>query len=104
VKALITGRTAENAWKIPQSAVLTAQDGKKSVMVVGSDGTAQKKDVTLGITDSDDVQVLSGLVQADMVITGGAYGLEKGTKVKVGKAEDEDEAKPDDASKGGEKD
>jgi HlyD family secretion protein len=103
VKALITGRTAEQAWKIPQSAVLTAQDGKKSVMVVASDGTAQKKDVTLGISDGDDVQVLSGITQSDMVITGGSYGLDKGTKVKVGKADEDDEAKPD-ASKGGEKD
>ena len=102
VKALITGRTAENAWKIPQSAVVTAQDGKKSVMVVGADGTAQKKDVTLGISDGDDVQVLSGVTQSDMVITGGAFGLDKGTKVKVGKAEEDDESKPD-ASKGGDK-
>ena len=103
VKALITGRTAENAWKIPQSAVLTAQDGKKSVMVVGADGTAQRKDVTLGISDGEDVQVLSGVTQTDLVITGGAYGLEETTKVQVGKAEEDDEAKPA-ASKGGEKD
>jgi hypothetical protein len=35
-----------------------------------------------------------------MVITGGAYGLDEGTKVKVGSAEADDEAKPA-ASKGG---
>jgi HlyD family secretion protein len=103
VKALITGNTAENAWKIPQSSVLTAQDGKKSVMVIGSDGTAQKKDVTLGISDGDDVQVLSGLAPSDMVITSGSYGLDKGTKVKAGKPDEDEEAKPA-ASKGGEKD
>jgi RND family efflux transporter MFP subunit len=102
VKVLITGKSVENAWKIPQSAVLTAQDGSKSVMVVGSDGAAHKKAVTLGITDGDDVQVLSGVTASDMVITGGAYGLDEGTKVKVGKADADDEAKPD-AGKAGDK-
>ena len=40
--------------------------------------------VTLGITDGDDVQILTGLTPADMVITGGSYGLDDGTKVKIG--------------------
>ncbi len=103
VKALITGTTVENALKIPQNAVLTAQDGSKSVMVVGSDNAAHKKPVTLGISDGEDVQVKSGVTASDMVITAGAYGLDDGTKVKIGKPEEEDEAKPD-ASKGGDKD
>src|SRR5579863_9852619 len=94
VKALITGKTVEDAWKIPNSAVLTAQDGSKSVMVVGPDGAAHKKAVTLGVTDGEDVQVVSGLSPSDMVITGGAYGLDEGTKVKVGAAEADDDAKP----------
>ncbi len=84
VKIVITGRTVEKAWKIPQAAVLTAQDGSKSVMVVGADGAAHKKPVTLGITDGEDVQVLNGIAPGDTVITGGAYGLDEGTKVKVG--------------------
>jgi HlyD family secretion protein len=100
VKASITGKTVEKAWKIPASAVLTAQDGSKSVMLVGSDGAAHHKPVALGIADGDDVQVTSGLSASDMVITGGAYGLDEGTKVKVGPAEADDEAKPA-ASKGG---
>ena len=102
VKIVITGRSVEKAWKIPQAAVLTAQDGSKSVMVVGSDGAAHKKPVTLGISDAEDVQVLNGIAPGDMVITGGAYGLNENTKVKVGKADADDEAKPD--AKGGDKD
>ena len=102
VKALITGRTVAQTLKIPNSAVLTAQDGSKSVMVIGSDSAAQRKGVTLGIADGDDVQVINGLSASDMVITGGAYGLDEKTKVKIGKAEADDEAKPD-ASKGGDK-
>jgi HlyD family secretion protein len=99
-KVSITGHTVAQAWKIPAAAVLTAQDGSKSVMVVGSDGTAHKKSVTLGIAEGDDVQVLSGVSASDTVITGGSYGLDEGTKVKVGSAADDD-AKPA-AGKGGE--
>jgi RND family efflux transporter MFP subunit len=93
VKVSITGRTFAKAWKIPATAILTAQDGSKSVMVVGDDGAAHRKPVTLGIADSEDVQVNGGLGATDLVITGGAYGLDEGTKVKVGPAT-EDEDKP----------
>lgn len=102
VKTFITGRTVAKAWKVPLSAVLTAQDGSKSVMVAGADGTAHRKPVTLGIQDVDDVQIVSGLAPDDMVITGGAYALDDGTHVKIGPAEDE-EAKPA-ARKSGEDD
>ena len=100
VKASITGKTIAQAWKIPAAAVLTAQDGSKSVMLVGADGAAHRKPVTLGISDGDDVEVTKGVSASDMVITGGAYGLDEGTKVKVGPAEADDEAKPA-AGKGG---
>ena len=60
-KVTVTGRTVANALKIPTSAVLTAQDGSKTVMVIGSDGAAHSKPVKLGIQDGEDVQVLSGL-------------------------------------------
>jgi RND family efflux transporter MFP subunit len=99
VKAIITGRTVKDAWKIPLSAVLTAQDGSKSVMAVGADGAAHKKPVTLGITDDGNVQVLSGLSPSDIVITSGSYGLDEGTKVKVGAADADDAGKP--ANSGG---
>ena len=89
VKADITGRSVEKAWKVPAAAILTALDGSKSVMVVGDDGAAHRKPVTLGIADSEDVQVTGGLAATDMVITGGAYGLDDGTKVKVGPAADD---------------
>ena len=89
VKVSITGRTVAQALKIPAASVLTALDGSKSVMVVGSDGAAHRKPVTLGISNGEDVQVTDGLAPSDLVITGGAYGLDDGTKVKVGPAEDE---------------
>jgi multidrug efflux pump subunit AcrA (membrane-fusion protein) len=96
VKVTITGGTIENAMKVPLPAILTAEDGSKSVMVVDASGKAQQKKVTLGISDGDDIQVLSGLGAADQVITGGAYGLDPGTKVKIGKAGEDDSGGGDD--------
>ena len=102
VKVSITGHTVDNALKVPASAILAGDDGSKSVMVVGTDGAAHKKAVQTGIQDGDDIQITSGLTTNDMVITTGAYGLDEGTKVKVGKPGEDDE-KPG-ADKGGEKD
>jgi multidrug efflux pump subunit AcrA (membrane-fusion protein) len=90
VKVAITGRTEAQAMKIPAKAVLNSDDGKY-VMVAGSDNVAHRKKVTLGIADGDDVQVLSGLTSADMVITGGNFGLDNGAKVKIGPADDDDD-------------
>jgi multidrug efflux pump subunit AcrA (membrane-fusion protein) len=87
VKVSISGAKVSKVWKIPNSAVLTAEDGSKSVMAVGADGAAHRKLVTLGVTDGKDVRVLGGLAPSDLVITGGAYGLDEGTKVKVGPAD-----------------
>lgn len=96
VKVSIVGRTIENAMKIPLSAVLTVEDGAKSVMTIDAAGKAQPKKVDLGIGDGSDVQVLSGLDPTDNVITVGAYGLDPGTKVQIGKAGDEDSGGGDD--------
>ncbi|HME59130.1 MAG TPA: efflux RND transporter periplasmic adaptor subunit, partial [Terracidiphilus sp.] len=90
VKLSITGGTDAHAWQIPASSILTAQDGSKSVMVVGVDGAAHSKPVTLGLEDAENVQITSGLAPSDLVIIGGAYGLEDGVKVKVGSAADSD--------------
>jgi len=86
VRTSIVGRTIPKAVKIPLSAVLTAQDGTKSVMVVNTSGAAHKVAVQLGIQDGEDVQITQGLNGSETVITTGAYGLDEGTKVKVGKA------------------
>jgi RND family efflux transporter MFP subunit len=98
VRVSIEGRSVPSATKIPITAVLTAQDGTTSVMVIDADSKAHRKPVTLGINDGTDAQVVQGLSQQDMVISSGAYGLEEGTKVKIGTA-DEDE-KPSAAESG----
>ena len=93
----IQGKTAANALHIPLSAIITGQDGNKSVMVAGADGsdvTAHRKIVVVGIQDASEVQIVNGLSASDMVITSGAYGLDEGTKVKIGAAEDDEKPSP----------
>ena len=87
MKVTVKGKSVAQALKVPRSAILTADDGTKSVMVVGSDGAAHREHVTVGLVDGADVQVLSGVSPGDLVISGGAYALDEGTRVKVGPAE-----------------
>ncbi len=84
VHAVITGDTVEKALQIPVSALLPAQNGSSSVMVVGGDGGAHKRPVKVGIRTPEQVQILSGLTVADNVIVEGSYGMDDGTKVTVG--------------------
>lgn len=86
VHTSITGRTATNALLIPSEAVQTAQDGSsKFVMVIGPDSIAHQRAVTLGIQTPSEVQILNGISPSDMVITTGAYAMDDGTRVKIGK-------------------
>ena len=99
VKVSMPGRTVTDAMKIPVAAVMSADDGSKFVMVINDKSKAQKMKVNLGVTDGTDVQILGGIDSTDQVITGGGYGLDPGTKVKIGKAEEEEEG--DDSGGGG---
>jgi len=85
VRVAITGRTMSNAIKVPLEAIITSEDGGKSVFVVAKDGTAHKTAVQLGINDGTDAQITQGLNGTETVITKGAYGLSDGTKVEIGK-------------------
>ncbi len=101
VHASIQGRTAKEALLVPLSALLTAQDGSKSVMVVGDDGVAHKHAVTVGLEDETSAQITSGITAKDLVISSGNYGLDEGTKVKL--ESPVEDAKPDAGSSGDDK-
>lgn len=70
--------THENALVIPQKAVLE----NKYVFVANGD-TAQKKEVILGLQNSDRVEVVQGIQEGDLVIVEGNYGLEDGAKIDI---------------------
>jgi HlyD family secretion protein len=87
VHTTITGRTAANALLVPMEAVQTDPDGmSKFVLVIKAGGSAEKRAVNLGLRNQESAQILSGLGSGDTVITSGGYGLDPGTKVKVGTA------------------
>jgi HlyD family secretion protein len=89
--AVVTGRTVPNATLVPAEAIQAAPEGTKYVMVMAADGTAHKRPVTIGIQTPESVQILSGVTATDMVISTGAYGLDEGTKVKIGAADEKDD-------------
>jgi HlyD family secretion protein len=89
VHVAIVGRTVPNALQVPSSALVAGDEGTLGVMVISSDSTAHLKPVTIGIRLPDTVQILSGIGAGDVVIDTGGYGLQDGTKVKVGTAGDD---------------
>ncbi|HEY4011378.1 MAG TPA: efflux RND transporter periplasmic adaptor subunit [Acidobacteriaceae bacterium] len=97
VHATMHGTTIPNAVQLPANAIVPGEDGGTNVLVVGADGTAKKRAVKVGIRTTDKVQILEGVTPADMVITEGGYGLDDGTKVKVG---GKDEGDDSDSGKG----
>jgi HlyD family secretion protein len=94
VQVSITGRSVPNVLLIPSAALQSQASGSegaggKFVMVIGSDNAVHKHAVTVGIQTAEQAQILSGLSVKDIVVTTGAYGLDEGTKVKIGPAEDD---------------
>jgi len=70
--------THENALVIPQKAVLE----NKFVFLAQGD-VAQRREVFLGLQNSDLIEVTGGLKEGEMVIIEGNFGLEDGAKIKI---------------------
>ena len=79
----MVARTVPDALIVPAEALVTDEEGKKSVMVIGSDGIAQKREVETGVQTSNSVQIVSGVKPGEQVVSTGAYGLPDKTKVKI---------------------
>ncbi len=72
--------THENALTCPQKAII---DNKYVFLAQGK--KAQKKEVVLGLQNSDFVEVLSGVNEGDEVIVDGNFGLEDGAEIEINK-------------------
>jgi multidrug efflux pump subunit AcrA (membrane-fusion protein) len=90
VHATLHGTTVPNAVQVPANAIVPGENGETSVLVVGADSTAKKRAVKIGIRTPDKAQILEGVTPSDLVITEGGYGLDDGTKVKVGDKDEGD--------------
>jgi HlyD family secretion protein len=82
VQLLVTAQKIENTLVIPATGVLNQPDGSVAVLVVKSDH-AKVRPVKLGIQNSDEVQISSGLQAGEQVVVTGGYGLPDNTRVKV---------------------
>jgi membrane fusion protein, multidrug efflux system len=79
VRVRLHVRDEANALLIPQTALGSSQLGKY-VYVVGADGKAEQKLVSLGPTDGESVSV-TGLSESDRVITGNLQKIGPGSPV-----------------------
>ena len=80
---IVTG-TAAGSVIVPVAAVQFVEGARKGiVMIAGSKGTAEKKDVETGEVFDGKVQIKSGISAGDAVIVEGGYGLPDGTKIEL---------------------
>jgi len=68
----------ENVVAVPQIAVVD----NKFVFVAKGD-KAEKRDVVLGIQNAEMVEIVSGLVEGDLVIVEGNYSMDDGTEIEI---------------------
>jgi HlyD family secretion protein len=80
------------ATVVPAESVLTASDGKTTVMIVGKDSVAHQTEVKVGARAGKSVQISDGIKPGDTVVGSGAYGLPDGTRVQAAQAEKSDKA------------
>jgi membrane fusion protein (multidrug efflux system) len=85
-------RSVADALTVPSIAVIPELGGKK--VFVYEDGTARPRPVETGIRSDTEVQITSGLIEGDLVITTGLMQLQPGTEVEMEVVEDETGSAP----------
>jgi RND family efflux transporter MFP subunit len=71
--------THVDALVIPQNAVLE----NRYVFVVQEGNTVVRKDISLGLQNTDMLEATAGIKEGDLVVVEGNYGLEDGVKVEI---------------------
>jgi RND family efflux transporter MFP subunit len=71
--------THERALVIPQKAVLE----NKYAFRVRNDNTVERVELSLGLQNSDRIEVINGLREGDLVVVEGNFGLEDGTQIEI---------------------
>ena len=75
--ALIT-QSSSNTIIIPQESVL-----KSSYVFVAASGIAEKREVTLGIGNEEEIEIEEGIAEGEEVIVSGNIGLQTGDKIEI---------------------
>jgi RND family efflux transporter MFP subunit len=71
----------EDVLVIPRRAVLYKQN--KTYVFVTERGLASQREVTLGLTEEDHVEVLEGVTEGDVIVTVGVESLKDGQRIEV---------------------
>ncbi len=71
--------THEDALIVPQIAVLE----NKYVFVAQDDNTVSKRTITIGLQNTNMVEVVAGIEEDDLVVVEGNYGLEEGARIEI---------------------
>ncbi|MBN2408951.1 MAG: efflux RND transporter periplasmic adaptor subunit [Candidatus Aminicenantes bacterium] len=71
----------ENVLVIPRKAVLYKQN--KTYAFILNGGRVTQREIVLGLTEEDDVEVSDGLTEGDIIVTVGVDGLKDGQRVDV---------------------
>ena len=71
----------EGALVVPKAALSLGSIG--DTVFVARDGTAERREVDLGLTEGDHVEILSGVGAGETVVTVGQDGLSDGTPIQV---------------------
>jgi HlyD family secretion protein len=77
----VLAQEKKGALLVPRAAV-TMVGGKETIYVLKGDVVEQRA-VTIGLSDSDHVEILSGAAQGDKVVIAGQSNLTDGAKVEV---------------------
>jgi membrane fusion protein (multidrug efflux system) len=81
VEVRIATGAKENVLVIPRKAVLF-KTGKTYVFVL-QDGRASQREVTLGLTEEDEAEVLTGIAEGEVIISVGVENLKDGQPVTI---------------------
>ncbi len=81
--ALLTTQPKANALVIPLSAMVM-RDDQQTVFVIGEDGTAIRRVLRTGYIGDDIVEILGGISENDLIVTGGQNKIREGSKVNLG--------------------
>ena len=78
----IATETRSNAIVIPKKAILRERD-EDHAFVVTAEGSVEKRDVVIGFSEEDRVEILEGIQEGEAVVTVGYEGLSDGYAVNI---------------------
>lgn len=87
VQVTINAEEHRNVVLVPAAAVMREAD--ETAVFIANGDTAQRRVVTLGISDAEHVEILKGVKAGEPVIVKGQAGLPDGAKIAVGSGEPE---------------